>query len=423
MNVETLVRPAAILLFASLMAGSHRAHAWGDEGHQIIGTIADHYLDPNVRTTVNQLLATDTTGLVSGTDIAHEATWADHYRDSDRPGGPRYTGTHNWHFVDIELSGPNIDTACFGHPPIPAGTLVSAGPASDCVVDKVIEFLAELQAPGTTPDERRMALQFVLHFVGDLHQPLHASDDHDSGANNKNATATGIPAGNLHHYWDTEFVLRIGSDPATVAQQLIGQITDAQASTWRQGTVADWAQESFGISRDHAYGLLPQPGSNGKYALSQAYVDDAVQVATTQLQKAGVRLAMVLNQALGATTTVACTDAMRAGAIPSINSLAGISITSSETTSSANTTGLHLFFQSALSADPSDPSGLPVAFQTLLRQAGWQVVAVSATANSYVSRWTLQVTGCGALTGSLRLLPRTGPQTYYGEIEVVDFPQ
>jgi len=398
------------------------AHAWGDEGHQIVGKIADNYLDPAVRTKVNQLLAGDTTGLVSGTDIANEATWADHFRDSDRPNGPHYTKTHEWHFVDIELDGSaNLDAACFGHPPVPAGTVASDGPNNDCVVDKINEFTAELQAPGTTDAERRMALQFLLHFVGDLHQPLHSSDAHDLGGNSKSVTATGFPSGKLHHFWDTEFVQRIGTDPATVAQQLIGQITPAQASAWAQGSVESWAQESFGVARDQVYGPLPAPVS-GKYALPQTYVDNAVQVATVQLQKAGIRLATVLNQALGGPVTGTCTDAARASALPTFGVIAGITISSSGTTTILNTATTRFFFTSTLSQDPTDPSGTAVALQNVLRQAGWRATAASSSNTLYSSSWTVQVAGCGTLGGVLVIVPRPDGQAYYGEIEVVQFP-
>src|SRR5438552_2596573 len=106
-NTPTVVhRIAAGVLAASLSCAGGLAHAWGDEGHQIIGLIADHYLDSGVRAQVNLLLASDASGLTSGTDIAHEATWADRFRDSDRTTGPHYTRTHLWHYVDIELSGP-----------------------------------------------------------------------------------------------------------------------------------------------------------------------------------------------------------------------------------------------------------------------------------------------------------------------------
>jgi len=140
-------------------------------------------------------------------------------------------------------------------------------------------------------------LKFVLHFVGDLHQPLHSSDDHDRGGNDKRVSAAGFRAGNLHHYWDTEFVDQLGPDAKTIASDLIGHITRDQVMQWRAGDVPDWAQESFRIAKSDAYGQLPEPNARGSFRLSDDYVTEATQDVSLQLSKAGVRLALILNNA------------------------------------------------------------------------------------------------------------------------------
>jgi hypothetical protein len=108
-----------------------------------------------------------------------------------------------------------------------------------------------------------VALKLVLHLVGDLHQPLHASDANDRGSNNKRVSAPGFKAGNLHHYWDTAFVDQLGPNVRMIASDLIGHITESQAQTWMQGTVSDWAMESFQIAKRDAYGQLPRPPKRG----------------------------------------------------------------------------------------------------------------------------------------------------------------
>jgi S1/P1 Nuclease len=271
------------------------ALSWGDEGHEIVAQIAQAFLEPDVRAKVTGLLATDTDSLTAH-DIASEATWADKYRDVNRNGSREKT--HQWHFVDIEISHPDLGGACFGHPPIPAGTVASDGPSQDCVVDKVEEFTAELSDPATDPEERVVALKFLLHFVGDLHQPLHASDDSDRGGNDKRVTAPGFKAGNLHHFWDTEFVDQLGTDARSIASDLIGHISKAQQQDWSRGTPADWAQEAFQIARVDAYGQLPEPNTHHSYRLTDDYVSMATQDVALQLSKAGVRLALILNNAL-----------------------------------------------------------------------------------------------------------------------------
>jgi hypothetical protein len=136
---------ARILLVAA-GAVPHPALAWGDEGHEIIALIAEHYLDPTARAKVILLLAVADT--LTEHDVASEATWADKYRDSDRDTtGIRYEATRLWHLVDIELTKPDLAAACFGHPPLAQGVLASIGPPQACVVDKTNQFAAELGNP------------------------------------------------------------------------------------------------------------------------------------------------------------------------------------------------------------------------------------------------------------------------------------
>ena len=308
-RVEAVLRRAGVVLLAGACAvllcvtASRAAWAWGDEGHEVIGLIAEYYLEPAVRARVLELLREDDTGLVER-DIAHESTWADKYRDSDRDGDKRrYLGTRDWHFVDLEITGLDVSRACYGRRPLPAGVPASVGPAEECIIDKTDQFYAELKNPAIPQAERRVALQFLLHLVGDLHQPLHASDDHDQGGNRKLASGPNIGFNNLHHDWDTEFVARLGASDTDIARAAIARITAADRVRWSSGTPLDWALETYAVSKEHAYGPLPaasgaaaSPGS--QYQLSQGYVDDATAVTAEQLSKAGVRLAFLLNRAL-----------------------------------------------------------------------------------------------------------------------------
>ncbi|HEX5126355.1 MAG TPA: S1/P1 nuclease [Rhodocyclaceae bacterium] len=272
--------------------------AWGDEGHEIVALIADHYLEPPVHAKVVALLAKDQTKLTSQ-DMAHEATWADKFRDSDRSTTQiHYNETYHWHFVDLEIDQPNMNVACNRHPGLPPRQLASSGPANDCIVAKIDQFVVELKSPKTTSDERLEALQFVLHFIGDLHQPLHASDNLDQGGNMKKVVAPKLTASNLHAYWDSQFVETLGKVPQTVADGLITKITPTQAVQWRKGNATDWAMESYGLAKTLAYGQLPTVSKDGVYHLSGSYVSNASSVIATQLSRAGVRLAMILNDAL-----------------------------------------------------------------------------------------------------------------------------
>jgi hypothetical protein len=270
--------------------------AWGDDGHETIGLIAQSYLTPATRKKVDALLAADPDSLTAH-NIAAASTWADKFRDSGE--GEARKSTRQWHFVDIEITAPDLDTACYGHPEIAAGTPASNGPVRDCVVDKINEFAAELGNPATDASEQIVALKFLLHLVGDLHQPLHASDDHDQGGNKKRVSASGLKAATLHHYWDTDFVDLLGPDPQRIAAVLTPHITDADVRAWSEGSVADWAMDSFGLAKDDAYGRLPTPNARGSYRLTDDYVAMAKRDVAMQLSKAGVRLAFMLNKIYG----------------------------------------------------------------------------------------------------------------------------
>jgi hypothetical protein len=294
-------RTALLILPLLVAAPIKRAKAWGDEGHRIIGRIALPLLTPRARTQVDALLAADVDTLTAP-DFVSRTTWADRWRDSDRNSTKiRYTATQQWHFVDVELAAPDIAQACAG-PALPAGIPASDGPAQDCVLDKVQQFAAELADPSTTQPERVLALKYLLHFTGDLHQPLHAADNHDRGGNDVLVLyGRHRVASRLHAYWDTAVVQRIGRDEEAVATALVEAFGDRR-SRWESGQPTDWAQGSFAVARDVAYALpsatVPDEHGTPAYALDDAYGARAEEAARQQLAKAGFRLAKLLNDAL-----------------------------------------------------------------------------------------------------------------------------
>ena len=270
--------------------------------------------------------------------MASEATWADAYRSH----GHRETA--QWHFVDTDVDGSaDLDAACFNHPA--AADPASAGPAQDCVVDKVREFSAELAAPTTAPAERLLALKYLIHFVGDLHQPLHASDNHDHGGNCVLLLLGSARTQNLHAYWDTAVVDATGSDPATIATMLRGQITPAQRVQWQRGDATTWAQEAFAVARSVAYTINSQPGCGdaAPISLPAGYDAKAQAAAAVQLERAGVRLALVLNRALANVTAVSSTPAAttKEGATPTRAPASGRTPASLECSAEADQQGLH----------------------------------------------------------------------------------
>src|SRR5579859_4378512 len=271
------MRKSCLILFAAAALVSANANAWGDLGHRVTALIAYRHLTPSARTTLDALLAGDSDTL-PGPDFASRPTWA----HKDRNAHP-------------------AAAACF-HFPALGGALAGAGPAKDCVVNKIDEFAAELTNATTPRAERLLALKFLIHFIGDLHQPLHAADHHDRGGNCVLLAALQGQATNLHAYWDVDVVEALGHSPEQIAEKLDAGLSGAEAKKGSGGRAADWAMESFEIARRDAYALhdLPTCRHRGAVALSADYAAQARKDAATQLLKAGLRMAAVLNQALGA---------------------------------------------------------------------------------------------------------------------------
>jgi hypothetical protein len=296
------IRIAALSLVGGLMT-SQQACAWGDDGHKTVALIAQQCLTPSVKQTITSMLAADTDNLTKH-DFASEATWADKYRDSNHR-KDHYEQTQNWHFVDMEIKNPNLDVACFGRTPLPKRSLASNGPARACAIDKIEQFQAELKAADTDAEERLMALKFVMHFVGDIHQPLHSSDNEDRGGNDIKIVADGYPhtsKDELHGFWDTQFVDKLGTPPSALADSLVSEITPAKAKEWAAGTVEDWQKEAFNIAASDTYGNPPLSKDTVQH-LDASYENTAENDVKLQLSRAGVRLAYILNTSLGSEQT------------------------------------------------------------------------------------------------------------------------
>ena len=261
------------------------AFAWGNEGHQIIALIAQTMLTERTTEAVQGLLAEDKDGLTKS-DFPSRATWADEYRE-------KHPETSGWHFVNLDLRRPSMADAC--------------RTKRSCIVRQLDKFAAELADPYTPKKERLLAFKMVLHLAGDIHQPLHAADSHDRGGNCEVVTIPGKVWGSwwptktsLHAFWDTGIVAQMGRDPSELAAQLRRRITPAEARKWSRGTPTNWAWESYNVARSVSYRFGGPPDcQGGSTELSPAYITATERAATIQLQRAGVRLAGLLNGTLG----------------------------------------------------------------------------------------------------------------------------
>jgi hypothetical protein len=261
----------AVLLFLLVAVG--RVGAWGWEGHIIVARIAEQHLTDKAKAGITQLLAP---GLkISDTSVA---SWPDNIR-RDRP------ETGPWHYVDIPFEAPSYD------------------PTRDCkngqcVVVQTEHFAGVLADTNATTVSRAEALRFVVHFVGDMHQPLHSAErNHDKGGNLVKITfLSQTQAGNLHSVWDSLLLRQYlgGEDVLQYADQLNSRITPQQMKDWAGGSVADWAWESHQQAIVHAYAGVP--AESAPVHLDLQYVAGNREVVETQLMKAGIRLAVLLNK-------------------------------------------------------------------------------------------------------------------------------
>lgn len=286
----------------------------GDKGHQVVALIARANLTPQAKAKVDRLLAADVNpfrmndGGMTNDSFQRQVNWADYYRESQRAAGipADRIHTYTWHFVDVELADGSLAKACGGFAPLPSGLPASGGPDPDCVVDKIEQFTAELRSPVVNDAENLLALKFLLHFVGDLHQPLHAADDHDFGGNTKKASIEGSAPQALHRLRDVTFVeALVAGKAAPTSENVAAAMPRPTMTEVRQWTAVTsprvWAAESFAIGRHDAYGRLPTvPGSAAGsvvYALDTAYVEAAKRDVSLQLRRAGYRMAALLNLA------------------------------------------------------------------------------------------------------------------------------
>ncbi|WP_323990514.1 S1/P1 nuclease [Nguyenibacter sp. L1] len=307
MTIRMVLGCAALVM--GLGAGAARpALAWGGNGHAIVADIAEARLSPAAARQVGDLLA-----LEGHRTMDQIASWPDSigHIPPERGGAPE---TLPWHYVDIDVAAP--------------GYAAADCPDGNCVVARLPDLLRVLGDARAPRAKRLAALKWVVHLVGDIHQPLHAAErDHDKGGNMVKVSYFGETRNghlNLHSLWDEgilehETGLTTGPhyaiDLARARQEaaiLNDAITPGQAAAWApQGlpgslgpVVAAWANESHALARDVVYADLPHagngPGIAPGIALGAPYDQAAWPVIQVRLEQAGVRLADVLNAALPA---------------------------------------------------------------------------------------------------------------------------
>jgi nuclease S1 len=258
------MRRAAVL---AMVLGARLLFGWGIEGHRLVVRIADRMLTPAARAEVTRVLA-------PGESLAALASWADDVRHSRKE-------TEQWHFIDIPIQSAGLDMKRDCSP-------------QGCVISKIADFRKLWRDPSASTAGRREALLFLVHFVGDLHQPLHCANNNDRGGNDVHIVFLGETT-NLHSLWDLGLLNHMPNEDQLF--QIISRIlTPERVAEWSRGTVEEWAGESFHLAQRVVYGDLPPAAAGEAIFVGEAYQRTAEPVVRDQIAKAGVRLAAILNE-------------------------------------------------------------------------------------------------------------------------------
>lgn len=260
--------------------------AWGGQGHRIVGLIAAERLTPIAKKNVSWLL--------DGQTLADVASWADTFTLEQQQ-------TSFWHYLNIppEAAGYDRDRDCPRQPGVAAGS--RADRWRDCAVDRITYWEERLADTQLDRADRATALKFIVHFIGDLHQPFHALGVGRGGndiqvrvfgeANCGNDPARPSPC-NLHSVWDGRLIANRKTDDAQYVAQLQKLIVDKRWATQPPGTPELWAEQSWRLARE----AVVKPGTN----IDEGYYRRHIGVIDERLALAGVRLAAVLNRTLTA---------------------------------------------------------------------------------------------------------------------------
>jgi hypothetical protein len=260
------MRSFALIVFLS---GTLPAFGWGPEGHSLVARLAAAHLTPAAAARVAQILG-------PGSTLESIASWADQVRRQRE-------ATATWHYIDIPISKPHLDMArdC---------------PKGDCVIARIESFQKVVVDPAVTDVQRREALMFLVHFVSDMHQPLHCSNNEDKGGNDVKLDFFGRSY-NLHSVWDSGLLGRMGKEDELFAR-FSSDLTPKMARKWGKGSVQQWAEQSHKAAQKVVYGKLPKAPAGGTAKVDAAYEGLADPVIRDQIEKAGARLAMLLNTTL-----------------------------------------------------------------------------------------------------------------------------
>ena len=250
------------------------ALAWGKTGHRVVAAIADTQLSGLARAHVEEILG-------PGESLDEAANWPDEMRSA--PGEFWQKTATPWHYVTLN------------------GIIYDHAPPEGDALEALSHFRAVLQDQNASLADKQLALRFVVHLVGDLHQPLHVGKCCDRGGNDVKVSWFGKPT-NLHAVWDSQLVDEEQLSFTELAAKLERHISNNDVIAWWDINPRDWISES-GEIRDTLYpppakptkGRKPKKGQPLLPDLSYGYVYKFTPVMERRLSQGGVRLAAYLN--------------------------------------------------------------------------------------------------------------------------------
>ncbi len=266
------------------LAASATLHAWGVQGHRLVAFVATNQLTPVAKQNVQWLLGPE--------NLADVASWADEYLV-----GVNQTAT--WHYVNIppDARGYDRDRDCPRQPGVAIGARGDTW--RDCAIDRIRYNEERLANTKLDRADRAIALKFLVHLIGDLHQPLHATAV-ERGGNGilvkvfGSDICGGEPARpircNLHSVWDTQLIAHRRLNDVEYVKLLDQLVIRRRLEARPTGVPAEWAMESLAL----ANASMLAPGADA----DEAYYRAQISVVDERLALGGVRLAAVLNRSL-----------------------------------------------------------------------------------------------------------------------------
>jgi len=257
MNLKTY-RFLIVTAFSLLLSAP--GYSWDKKGHDITAAIAQRHLSKKTKAQINELL--------DGKSIIYWAPWMD-----DASNSPQYKYSKTWHYFDIEDGGSVATTERS-----PKGDILTAIPAQ----------IQTLKDKTSSREERQLALKFLVHLMGDLHQPMHMGRPGDYGGNTIKVNYFSREY-SLHSLWDGGVISRAHDWSHTEWAEEVDVISSSAEKAILVGSFDDWAMESHGVAID-IYN-----GTSTEEKLSFDYTAKWTSTLELQLLRGGIRLAAILN--------------------------------------------------------------------------------------------------------------------------------